>query len=665
MPDVFISYARHAAPTAKRMAAMLEARGLSVWFDAELPPHRAFAEVIQEELERAKAVVVLWSAQAVASEWVRAEADFARNKRKLVQASLDGALPPMPFNQIQCAQLKGWRGRSEDQQWGKLVAAVEALSGAEPAAPTQAPARDWRNLLTGKQAMAGAAAVGALALAAAVWWALGQAGLLGGSPRTGVAVMPIDAPAGDAQARAFADGVADEVAGALARVGVKSLPSGAGGSLSGPQQDAAALRLGAAFALSGHVQREGDSLKVSVSVDDARRHAVVWSGDFSHLAAQASSLQQEVAAKTAAVLHCTLDASRFKGGRMNDESLALYLRGCDWQYSDATGAEGPALLRKVTEREPDFAPGWAKFALVSASVGKELPPDESAVALREARAAAEKALKLDPKLGTAYAALAVMIPAQNLSERQGLLQKGLSVAPDSPELNAMESDLMAEVGRYNDAVAYSERAASLDPLQTEYITDLSTNLAVAGRIADGHRVVDRAVQTWPDSSDIIRLQMSYEARWGDPDRALALLKDLTARGFNMDDALTQDWRTFALIRKGGDPALARNYVQGVVSQVASGKMDPSLALVRLNTLGATDAAFTIATGASADDLYNGDLFRPSADGKAMWRDPRFMPLVAKLGMIGFWRRTDLWPDFCDRPTRPYDCRAEAARLRAN
>jgi adenylate cyclase len=93
VPDVFISYARADQALARRVAKGLQAAGLDVWRDADLPAHRAYSEVIERNLETAKAVVVLWSKTAAESQWVRAEADFARNAGKLVQAQVDGTLP--------------------------------------------------------------------------------------------------------------------------------------------------------------------------------------------------------------------------------------------------------------------------------------------------------------------------------------------------------------------------------------------------------------------------------------------------------------------------------------------------------------------------------------------------------------------------------------------
>jgi adenylate cyclase len=78
MSDIFISYARSTADQAQAVAEALRAQGYGVWRDDELPAHRAYAEVIEERLRSAQAVVVVWSAAAVKSQWVRAEADVAR-----------------------------------------------------------------------------------------------------------------------------------------------------------------------------------------------------------------------------------------------------------------------------------------------------------------------------------------------------------------------------------------------------------------------------------------------------------------------------------------------------------------------------------------------------------------------------------------------------------
>src|SRR5580658_1992243 len=135
MSHVFISYARSTAKEAQAIAGALRGLGHEVWLDDEIPAHRAYADVIEERLNAAKAVVVIWSADAVKSEWVRSEADRARADRKLVQLSVDATPLPMPFDQIQCADLAGWAGEPNAHGWRKVVSSIADLTGEKHVAP--------------------------------------------------------------------------------------------------------------------------------------------------------------------------------------------------------------------------------------------------------------------------------------------------------------------------------------------------------------------------------------------------------------------------------------------------------------------------------------------------------------------------------------------------
>jgi tetratricopeptide (TPR) repeat protein len=162
MADVFISYARSTARIAKAAARALTSDGYSVWMDEELPAHRAYADVISERLDEAKAVLVLWSREAAASHWVRSEANRAREKGTLVQASVDGTLPPMPFDQIQCADLKGWRGK-QSASWIKLrdsIADLASPSGVGDRRKSSFPGLGRRSVIAGAAAAVVAAGAG-------------------------------------------------------------------------------------------------------------------------------------------------------------------------------------------------------------------------------------------------------------------------------------------------------------------------------------------------------------------------------------------------------------------------------------------------------------------------------------------------------------------------
>lgn len=139
MVDVFISYSRDNKARVAQIAQAVSAAGYAVWWDAELPPHRSYGEVITEKIGSAKAAIVVWSHQSAQSEWVRAEADVARNQKKLVQTAIDDVMPPLPFNQIQFAELADWNGEPDHRGWRKVLMSLEELCGREAAPAAAAP----------------------------------------------------------------------------------------------------------------------------------------------------------------------------------------------------------------------------------------------------------------------------------------------------------------------------------------------------------------------------------------------------------------------------------------------------------------------------------------------------------------------------------------------
>lgn len=134
MVDVFISYSRSNRDRVRTLADAVKALGYIVWWDDELPPHKSYGDVITEKISNAKAAIVCWSADAAQSEWVRAEADLARNQKKLIQTSYDEVMPPMPFNQIQFASLADWQGQADHGGWRKVQASLADLCGPPGAA---------------------------------------------------------------------------------------------------------------------------------------------------------------------------------------------------------------------------------------------------------------------------------------------------------------------------------------------------------------------------------------------------------------------------------------------------------------------------------------------------------------------------------------------------
>ena len=129
MVDVFISYSRDDLASVEILSQRIKEAGYKLWWDAELPAHKSYGDVIMEKIAVAKAAVVVWSPSAVKSEWVRAEADLARNHNKLVQAALGDLALPLPFNQIQFADISDWQGEDDHPGWIKIKGSLAELCG--------------------------------------------------------------------------------------------------------------------------------------------------------------------------------------------------------------------------------------------------------------------------------------------------------------------------------------------------------------------------------------------------------------------------------------------------------------------------------------------------------------------------------------------------------
>ena len=444
MSDIFISYARSTAHHAKAVAEALRSLGYRVWLDDELPAHRGYADVIEERLQAAKAVVVIWSAEAVKSQWVQSEADRAREADKLVQLTVDGARLPMPFDRIQCADMTGWTGDVEAPGWRKVAASVADLIGGEgeatPPAPVMAPPAPPP---------------------------------LPSKPS--IAVLPFANLSGDAEQDYFADGMVEEIVAALSRIrSIFVIASGSGLSFKGKGIGAqeAARQLGVRYVLEGSVRQAGGRVRIAVKLIDGADGAQVWSDRIEDTLEDVFALQDTVALRVAAQIEPTVsDAEVRRAAKRPTDNMGsydLYLRAVSHFIAGAKPGVLQALdlLDRAIELDPDYA-----WALSTAAVCEYLVTlygwsDDRAASRERSIEMAHRALKAagDDPMVLSQVALTIADLEGDMDAAIALADRAMALNPGASMAWAISGALRVRAGDADLASEHLECAMRLDPI---------------------------------------------------------------------------------------------------------------------------------------------------------------------------------------------------------
>jgi hypothetical protein len=127
MADIFISYAKEDRLRVEPLARALEAKSWSVWWDQNIPPGRSFSQVIEEALNAAKCIIVIWSNKSIDSDWVHNEAAEGARRKILVPVVIEKVQIPFEFRRIQAANLIDWNAESTHTGFNILIDAIAQL----------------------------------------------------------------------------------------------------------------------------------------------------------------------------------------------------------------------------------------------------------------------------------------------------------------------------------------------------------------------------------------------------------------------------------------------------------------------------------------------------------------------------------------------------------
>ena len=405
----------------------------------------------------------------------------------------------------------------------------------------------------------------------------------------------------------------------------------------------------------------GANASADVLLKRGRHGSLLWSSEFTGVAANPADLTQQIAYTSAQVLDCALDATRTRK-RAGDQTLKNYLTACAVLADLSTDSRDVVrLLRDVVGAKPDFGAGWSKLLYAERQALNVSGSPEETAALRSAIARdVQSARRIKPDLAEVYLARAALMPPADFIGRSRLLDAAVAHNPDYAQARSERSSFLESVGLTEDAVMEARRAVMRDPLSPATREDYIVDLAFAGRTDAARAALADAERLWPGAKSLSEARYNMNLRAGDPAEALRLLRS----GAVVFPAEALQWQ-FLEARAHRRPA----EIEAVLEQGrrAFGTYPEAIQhqAQALAEFGREEELIGILLKWRRMDLVDvltAVLFRPAFAN--LHKDRRFMQVADRLGLLTYWRTTDRWPDFCFEPGLPYDCKAEAAKLRA-
>lgn len=328
------------------------------------------------------------------------------------------------------------------------------------------------------------------------------------SPRdTWIAVLPFAdmSAAGDQQY--LSDGIAEELLNALAQIPELNVVARTSAFRFSTPVDVRDVgqRLGVGMIVEGSVRREGDRVRVTAQLIDAASGAHRWSAVYDRRVIDLFTLQEEVALAIAAALQLELGGTTRQAlsRRPTDrgEAYQLYLRGrYEWNKRTERGVwNAIAAFRQAVATDPTYAAAYAGLAdahRLLPAYANVAGPD----ALRQSRAAAERAVALDSLSAEAHAALGASLQ-ESAHDRAGAAREyRRAIALDAQNVTALRwyGLHLAAGGQFDSALVYVERAYRLDPLSPLTLGTIGTVHYFARRPAAAIRAFEDALALQPE-----------------------------------------------------------------------------------------------------------------------------------------------------------------------
>ncbi len=410
-----------------------------------------------------------------------------------------------------------------------------------------------------------------------------------------IAVLPL-VNLGDRKDEFLSDGITEEIIDSLRHVpGLRVVARTSVFRFKGKNSDIREIgqALHAGTVLVGSVLASQNRVHVTVQLNAAANDYHLWSGSYDRDMANSRPIPQEIASAITNVLGVALaphggDAIR-PTVSPNPGAHEAYLKGLYfWNRMTPEGLNtATGYFKQAIAEDPSFARAYSALAdcYVMGPQVATAPPLE---VVPEIKAAATKALELQPSLGEPHFDLAVAAEYEfdwQTAERE--FKKGLELSPENAVGHLWYAKYLAIVNRREEVLAHRQIAARLDPVSPYAVQAVGGYLSVTGH--------------YSEAIDQFRSALALEPNFGLALQGLGVAYALDGK---CEDAieelqLANKWMTgprrIALLGwvdgRCGRPDAARHILRGFLEQSRRGPF-PALAIAQVYIgLGEKDRAF--------------------------------------------------------------------------
>jgi len=311
-----------------------------------------------------------------------------------------------------------------------------------------------------------------------------------------IAVVPLANMSADPENEYFSDGMTEEIINALAKVtGLQVASRTSSFSLKGKDLDVREIgeRLGVATVLEGSVRKAGKRIRITAQLINVANGYHLWSETYDRQLEDVFAIQDDISRAIVEALKVRLvgDGSTplVVPTTANIDAYTLYLKGRFFfntlgggeQFTEPDIRRSLDLYEEALKHDPAFARAYAGIANSWSFLADDwVPPTE---AYPRAKAAAIRALELDPALPEAHSALGRILGwfDWDFAAGQQELRRVLVTNPNDADAHFGLGTLLPTTAQYEEAVTEMRRALELDPLAASVSRWLARLLLYARR----------------------------------------------------------------------------------------------------------------------------------------------------------------------------------------